>query len=568
MARTLLLALLPFARCHGSKPGVLQPETSYADALWKLNDWGAEFASTSPLVGRTIPFNWTDAVLETFPTAACAALEAAVDRHAFYFDDSSISQQPMERQFMKNVSHVLCANPRQSDDEYTEILHGMLQTARDAITRHVNSAFYIKYVGAVMGKRYNISQLIDIYEADSGLSEGCVNPSGTEGVCIADTLPVLSAVLKHEKYNLAEGFYFLNMSYFMLEQGSAFCRDPNLGATLDKMSTGLEATLSYHSGNAAFVELLDDMKAQLCTEPDDNETDWQRTYDAWAQAIDDVVLGEQNCSFTYSSFARMPFLGNQFPDANDLITMIEGNTKVALAASTSAVIQTMESTPCVDAYTQQADNVAAARIVAKLQATGMPVSLFPRSKTQEASALPKLLTIPTVYHKLALTCLATTQTFSDVCVDEFGNLVDGSTEGYAPSEVDANPIFDLATSTSLATCSGQPCKNAARAVVAYQSLLGVITPMRWDAAQLLMGTSTPPGSSADVLNQSTWTFQRSCQASEKIVERAAYIQARLPDVIAQLRAAAPQLESTCVSPPRDLTVESPGAWAPYTTALQ
>jgi len=85
--------------------------------------------------------------------------------------------------------------------------------------------------------------------------------------------------------------------------------------------------------------------------------------------------------------------------------------------------------------------------------------------------------------------------------------------------------------------------------------------MRWDAAQLLMGTSTPPGSSADVLNQSTWTFQRSCQASEKIVERAAYIQARLPDVIAQLRAAAPQLESTCVSPPRDLTVESPGVWS-------
>ena len=81
MARTILLALLPFARCHsGSKPGALQPETPYTDAA-KLNDLGAEFASTSPLVGRTIPFNWTDAVLETFPTAACAALEAAVDRH-------------------------------------------------------------------------------------------------------------------------------------------------------------------------------------------------------------------------------------------------------------------------------------------------------------------------------------------------------------------------------------------------------------------------------------------------------------------------------------------------------
>jgi len=568
MARTLLLALLPFARCHGSKPGVLQPETSYADALWKLNDWGAEFASTSPLVGRTIPFNWTDAVLKTFPAAACAAMEAAVDRHAFYFDDSSISQQAMERRFMENVSHVLCANPRQSDDEYTEILHGMLQTARDANTRHVNSAFYIKYLGAFMGKRYNISELIHIYEADSGLSDGCVNFSGLEDTCVADTLPVLSAVLKHEKYNLAEGFYFLNMSYFMLEQGAAFCHDPNLGATLDRMSAGLEATLSYHSGNSAFVELLDDMRAQLCTGPDDNETDWQQTYDAWSQAIDDVVLGKQNCSLAYSSFALMPFLGNQLPDANDLITILEGNTKVALAASTAAVVQTMESTPCIDAYTQQADNVAATRIVAKLHATGMPQSVFPRSSTQEVSALPKLLAIPTVYHKLALTCLATTQTTSGVCLDEFGSLLPSGSGYFAPSEVDANPIFDLATSTSLAKCSGQPCKNAARAVVAYQSLLGVITPMRWDAAQLLIGSSTPPVSSADVLNQSTWTFQRSCQASEKIVERAAYIQARLPDVIAQLRAAAPQLESTCVSPPRDLTVESPGAWAPYTTALQ
>jgi len=135
------------------------------------------------------------------------------------------------------------------------------------------------------------------------------------------------------------------------------------------------------------------------------------------------VLGKQNCSLAYSSFALMPFLGNQLPDANDLITILEGNTKVALAASTAAVVQTMESTPCIDAYTQQADNVAATRIVAKLHATGMPQSVFPRSSTQEVSALPKLLAIPTVYHKLALTCLATTQTTSGVCLDEFGSLL-------------------------------------------------------------------------------------------------------------------------------------------------
>ena len=46
------------------------------------------------------------------------------------------------------------------------------------------------------------------------------------------------------------------------------------------------------------------------------------------------------------------------------------------------------------------------------------------------------------------------------------------------------PIVDLATSTDITKCSGEECKAAAKAVVAYQAMLGVITPMRLDALQI------------------------------------------------------------------------------------
>ena len=48
-------------------------------------------------------------------------------------------------------------------------------------------------------------------------------------------------VLKHEKFNLAEGYYFLNISYSLLARGAAFCREPDLEARVATLSAGFEA---------------------------------------------------------------------------------------------------------------------------------------------------------------------------------------------------------------------------------------------------------------------------------------------------------------------------------------
>ena len=169
-----LLLLLPFA-CHAGRLGSARPSLQAQDPTDDVatGAYGAEFASTFPLVGETLAFDWRRGIVATYPKSACAALEAAIDRHGFWFEEGPTSQQAEERLFMKNVTRVLCADPGQSDDDYTGILHGMLRVVRDAITRHVNSAFYIKAVAAHFGDGYNISQLVNLYSATTHMQALC-----------------------------------------------------------------------------------------------------------------------------------------------------------------------------------------------------------------------------------------------------------------------------------------------------------------------------------------------------------------------------------------------------------
>lgn len=115
-----------------------------------------------------------------------------------------------------------------------------------------------------------------------------------------------------------------------------------------------------------------------------------------------------------------------------------------------------------------------------------------------------------------------------------------------PADTDSNPVFDLVTSTDIAQCAGDACKAAARAVVEYHKLLGVITKMRWDTVQVTQGYSGV----APVMNQTTWTWQRSCIALEGIVDNAAFVHEQLDGVQARMSAAAPQLAASCVAPAR------------------
>ena len=91
------------------------------------------------------------------------------------------------------------------------------------------------------------------------------------------------------------------------------------------------------------------------------------------------------------------------------------------------------------------------------------------------------------------------------------------------------------------------CERLTRSLSAAQTFLGVVTSMRYDLIQAAVGAA----SGDPVMTSTSVTWQRSCAAMERIATHAALMQKQLPDVVAGLRAVAPQLEASCVAPPRD-----------------
>jgi len=331
------------------------------------------------------------------------------------------------------------------------------------------------------------------------------------------------------------------------------------------MTSGLEERMAFHSGTHHFGELENSMATQMCdanleaSHPFALSTAQIDEYHQHvADTIDAAVLETPQdasaCTFGSKTFELMKFVKHNPPDVSDLIAIFAGNTRLTLAAAAEAVRTVLdESGTCLDSASGVADAEASARIKSKLKATGLPQSVFATNSSTRVSAKSVYLAIPTVYHKLAAMCYPRNTTMlplsgepmevSDVCVDTKGDISQGCM--VMAASTDQNPIFDLVTSTSLASCSGDACKAAARAVLSYQQLLSAITPMRLDTVQVAQGSA--PGRSR-MMEQSTWVFQRNCAALEKIVDRAQHIQVMLPAVLSTLRAAAPQLEVACVAP--------------------
>ena len=109
-----------------------------------------------------------------------------------------------------------------------------------------------------------------------------------------------------------------------------------------------------------------------------------------------------------------------------------------------------------------------------------------------------------------------------------------------------NPVFDITTSTDIAKCSGEACVAAAKAVLAYQRMLGPLTKMRWDLIQVVFGFVP----AMPILKSTSWVRQRSCAAFTNIVNNAAEVQAQLPAVLDGMRASTDQLTLACIAPDR------------------
>jgi len=575
-------AFTPFGSVHPG--GAIQPVYA-VDVTASIDvDLGAPFSGTQHLVGQSIPWNWSDHVPRKVTPEVCDAFDAIVDRHTYWFNEASNSQQMEERAFLANVTTMLCASPEQSDEEYTTILHGMLQLARDAINRHVHSAFMVKSLcGLLTGQYYDGQKLNNYYYNHFTGGKDCAPEKMVYGpnfdkvgsrAALGHTC--LETVAAHEKYNLAEGFYFLNMSMHLLERGAAFCQDPDVGETLATMSAQLEARMSYHSSNHAFDELSDSVWKQAC-DADLVSSNFSRRssflYEDTLRKMDDAVSLENKgeCTYPATSFDLMEYVHHNPPHALDAIAIFEGNTQLALAASAEAVRTALAEdntgfAGCLDEAGQE-DPQASARIGAKLGATGLPQAIYDAmGSSTGASARPHYLVIPSVYHKLAAMCYPKNTTdppgtpaavwspiWNESNTVQVGMCQASSGDVYQDCTIlaastDLNPILDIVTSADITQCSGEACKSGARAIVAYHQLLGDLTSMRWDAVQVAVGNAP----ASPLLDQGTWVIQDSCIALENIVDRAAKVQQSLPSVLAGLKQSAPQLEVSCVAPARNV----------------
>ena len=74
-------------------------------------------------------------------------------------------------------------------------------------------------------------------------------------------------------------------------------------------------------------------------------------------------------------------------------------------------------------------------------------------------------------------------------------------------------------------------------------MLHDVTPLRWMFLQMDAGWVLPE-------EEQIISYQRSCEAIELGVAKVDAIQVALPGVLKGLRAAAPQLDATCVAPGR------------------
>jgi len=215
-----------------------------------------------------------------------------------------------------------------------------------------------------------------------------------------------------------------------------------------------------------------------------------------------------------------------------------------------------------------------ASILADALATGLPDSVYEKQGWADDQKLVNggtetigVLGFPSVYHKMQMMCYPVANENNPLeraaALDlgapgnvALANHVFGAEQvsqcltkdgKYVPGITVAGFVFDIGTSTSVQHCSGEPCRKAAQAMIDYQSFLGTVTSFKWDALRVITGaTKTLP-----IYDSTAWTFQRSCPALRNIVDKVVEAQSKLPQLVTQMRAAAPQLNGVCIAPARD-----------------
>lgn len=125
-----------------------------------------------------------------------------------------------------------------------------------AVNRHVHSAFWVKHACAAL--------TYTCYETALPPEMGYMKNIAWSGEGVGgDSYPCVQSVLDHEKFNIAEGYYFQNLSLTLLSTGPSFCQRPDLGAQLEVMARQLNEVQAYHSSSMLFDELVDHAFTQV-----------------------------------------------------------------------------------------------------------------------------------------------------------------------------------------------------------------------------------------------------------------------------------------------------------------
>jgi len=367
--------------------------------------------------------------------------------------------------------------------------------------------------------------------------------------------------MEHERYNLVEGFYFINMTMQMLMAGSTFCRDAAPATTRARISAELEEAMAYHRSSKAFEDLLHGLEEQICTDPDPDTYD--RIFKDTQAGLDRNVLDpNKKCDYLVGGEGGAPdsvavpsYLTSNPPNPADAILILEGNMRMTMVAAYASVQLNAEM--CVQSDTEEAppDGFVDELIERMLASVDIPNLKGTGSAALNDFTSLRLLALPTVYHKLILACLPLGKLGNAKPCLTLANANDA--KGDDPyvfdlaggSDGDPSPVFDLTTSLS---CEGAACASAASAVFDYQKMLGAVTKMRWDTVATANGKAPVD----PYLEQTVWIKQSNCQAFANMVDSAIFLAEELPKVVAALTANIANLEVSCVAPPRDVSPEA------------
>lgn len=451
----------------------------------------------------------------------CEALfahQAAAQTHLKYF----MIQQEAETTFLQQVAN-MCA-PRPSGTEYYEKLHASVSSMRDKINRHVHAAFFIKQVCEDVVAYAGLSSFLELQHVD----EFCDFP-----------------ILKHEPYNIEEGFYVVNLTNHLIRAGPSFCAQSTkqIRTLVAHWRHGLETAMRAHRLDNSFAVFTEHYASKCAASSSQSAV---QSIDAMRQQLEDYLFEPSFDPLCETSTA-------------ELISIISSDTEMTLSMAKRALsgpLRRCEQQQGVhlldplewDAFDSRTDRLAAKFFNSWFAIEPQP-SIWP-SIFFERGIMIATLMFPTVYHKIVPMCgmpsvgrasVGEHWMECDLVSNSAPNFNSGWFRGFA--DPDAACVYDLVTATD-ASCNSRNCPSAAEAINELQNMLSLVTPLRTQLVAALFGNFKE----APIVNKSGGLL--SCDDQERLVGLLNATRTTLYTTIPRLRAAADALSVAYVAPPR------------------